>query len=150
MPVWYAQELQSSCVAACVRMALSALGLRLAEEEVRDLIGHTRLGLSLGAAQVKLVEAEAMAQFHDDWGLDDMRDTLRAGHHPIVGVERHLLGYPRAFHAIMLVEITSPAISALDPLDGPAPRNYGLAAFTAAWGAAGREALVIEAPPPLP
>lgn len=115
MLVWYAQEIQSSCVAACVRMALGARGLQLAEAVVRDLIGHTRLGTSLGLAQVKLVEGGAIAQFHDDWSLDDMRDTLRAGHH----------------------------------LDGPELRSYGVAAFMTAWETAGREALVIEAPPVL-
>lgn len=147
MLVWYAQELQSSCVAACVRMTLGALGLQLAESQVRDLIGHTRLGMSLGAARMRLVEAGAMAQFHDEWSLDDLRDTLRTGYHPIVGVERHSLGYPRAFHAVVLIEVTSAAITAIDPLDGPEPRGYGVAAFTAAWETAGREALVIEAPP---
>lgn len=122
----------------------------MAEAQVRHLIGHTSLGISLGAAQEKLVEAGAMAQLRDDWSLDDLRDTLRAGHHPIVGVERHLLGYPRAFHAVVLIEVTSAAITALDPLDGPELRRYGIAAFTAAWEMAGREALVIETPPLAP
>src|SRR2546428_2291769 len=99
----------------------------------------------LGAAQMKLVEAGAIAQIHDDWSLDDLRDALRAGWRPIVGVERHLLGYPRAFHAVVLIEVTSAAIMALDPLDGPEPRNYGVAAFMAALETAGREALGIEA-----
>ncbi|MBO0797886.1 MAG: hypothetical protein J2P31_03615, partial [Blastocatellia bacterium] len=69
----------------------------LSETRVRDLIGHTPLGISLSLAQMKLSEAGAVARFHDDWSLDDLRDALRAGWRPIVGVERHLLGYPRAF-----------------------------------------------------
>lgn len=150
MLVWYAQELQSSCVAAYVRIVLGDLGLQLAEAQVRNIIGQTRLGVSLAVAQVKLVEAGAAAQFHDDWSLDDLRDALRAGHHSIVGVERHLLGHPRAFHAVALVEITSDAITAIDPLDGPEPRSYGVAAFTEAWETAGSEALVIETPPIVP
>ena len=72
---------------------------------------------------------------------------MRTGQYPIVGVERHLLGYPRAFHAIVIVQITSTTVEVLDPLDGPAPRQYGLAAFTEAWELAGREVLLIEAPP---
>jgi hypothetical protein len=96
MLVWYAQELPSSCVAAYVRMTFGAFGLQLAETQVRDLIGHTRLGMSLSAAQMRLAKAGAMAQFHDDWSLDDLRDALRAGWRPIVGVERHLLGYRTA------------------------------------------------------
>lgn len=144
---WYAQELPSSCVAACTRMVIEDLGQQLSEAVVRRLIGHTRLGISLGSAQAKLVEAGAIAEFHDDWNLDDLRDALRAGHHPIVGVERQPLGYPRAFHAIVLTEIISSAITALDPLDGPKSCQYGLVAFETAWEMAGREVLLIQKPP---
>ncbi len=147
MLTWFAQELASSCVAACVRMALNGLGDNRDEAQVRQLIGYTRLGVSLAAAQTRLVEAGATAEWHADWNLTDLRDALRAGHYPIVGVERHLLGYPRAFHAIVLVNITGTTVGALDPLDGPAPCHYGLAAFTEAWELAGREALLIETPP---
>ena len=150
MLTWYAQELPSSCVAACVRMVLEGMGRRLAELDVRHLIGHARLGVSLGAAQVKLVEAGAIAEFHDDWNLDDLRDALRTGHHPIIGVERQPLGYPRAFHAVVLTEIISSAITVLDPLDGPKPCQYGLVAFETAWEMAGREVLLIQTPPPAP
>ena len=150
MLVWYAQELQSSCVAACVRMVLGGLGAQVAEAPVRRLIGHTRLGASLTMAQMQLSNAGATALLHADWNLDDLRDTLRAGYHPIVGVERHLLGYSRAFHAVVLVEVTSAAVTVLDPLDGPEPRDYGVAAFVSAWEVAGREVLVIEAAPLTP
>jgi ABC-type bacteriocin/lantibiotic exporter with double-glycine peptidase domain len=150
MLVWYAQELRSSCVAACVRMVLGGLGAQVTEAQVRHLIGHTRLGVSLTVAQRKLREAGAPALLHEDWSLDDLRDALRAGYHPIVGVERHLLGYSRAFHAVVLAEVTSAAVTVLDPLDGPEPRRYGVAAFVSAWEMAGHEALVIEAAPLTP
>jgi len=150
MPVWLAQEFPSSYVAACVRMVLGELGAQLTEAQVRQLIGYSPLGVSLAAAQTKLVEAGTIARFHDDWSLDDLRDALRNGQNPIVGVERHLLGYPRAFHAVVLVEITSAAVTALDPLDGPTPRSYRAIAFEAAWETAGREALAIETTPLMP
>ena len=147
MLTWFAQELGSSCVAACVRMVLAGLEDSRDEAQVRQLIGYTRLGVSLVAAQARLAEAGAITEWHDDWNLDDLRDALRAGHFPIVGVERHLLGYPRAFHAIVIVSITSTTIDVLDPLDGPAPQSYGIVAFSQAWELAGREVLVIETPP---
>ena len=147
MLVWYAQELPSSCVAACVRMVLGGLNVQVAEAQVRYLIGHTRLGTSLSVSRLRLRQAGVTVLLHEDWSLDDLRDSLRAGYHPIVGVERHLLGYSRAFHAIALVEVTSAAVTVLDPLDGPEPRSYGVAAFVSAWEMAGREALVIEAAP---
>lgn len=129
MLTWFAQELASSCVAACVRMVLDGLGESREEVQVRQLIGYTRLGVSLAVAQRRLAEAGAIAEWHMDWSLTDLRDALRTGHFPIVGVERHPLGYPRAFHAIVLVNITSANVEALDPLDGPAPCRYGLAAL---------------------
>lgn len=147
MLVWYAQELPSSCVAACVRMVFGGLNVQVTEAQVRHLIGHTRLGTSLSVSQRKLSQAGATTFLHEDWSLDDLRDSRRAGYYPIVGVERHLLGYSRAFHAIVLVEVTSAAVAVLDPLDGPEPRRYGVAAFVSAWGTAGREVLVIEATP---
>jgi ABC-type bacteriocin/lantibiotic exporter with double-glycine peptidase domain len=144
MLIWHAQELPSSCVAACVRIVLGGLGVQIAEAPIRQLIGHSRLGVSLTITRRKLSDAGATAALHEDWSLDDLRDTLRAGFHPIVGVERHLLGYARAFHAVVLVDITSATVTVLDPLDGPEPRHYGVAAFVSAWEVAGREALVIE------
>ncbi len=147
MLTWFAQELFSSCVAACVRMVLNDLGNSRDEVQVRELLGHTRLGVSRVAAQSRLAEAGATAEWHTDWNLTDLRDAVRAGQAPIVGVERHLLGYPRAFHAVVVVQVTSTTIELLDPLDGPAPRPYGCAAFTEAWELAGREVLLIETPP---
>ena len=107
MPDWYAQELPSSCVAACVRMSFSGFGLTCSEAEVRRLIGYSRLGVALRAAQANLAANGARAQYHNDWSVDDLRDAWRAGRHPIVGVERQLLGYPRAFHAVVLAKMTS-------------------------------------------
>ena len=147
MPTWFAQELFSSCVAACVRMVLNDLGDSREEAQVRQLIGHARSGVSLVAAQTRLAQAGAIAEWHTDWNLTDLRDAVRADHFPIVGVERQPLGYQRAFHAIVLVKVTSTTVEALDPLDGPSPRRYGVAAFTEAWELAGREALLIELPP---
>ena len=120
---------------------------RLLEAQIRRLIGHSRLGVSLAVTQRKLSDIGAVVHRHEDWSLDDVRDALRADYYPIVGVERHLLGYARAFHAVVLVEVTSTAIAALDSLDGPAPRYYGETAFVSAWETAGREMLVIETPP---
>jgi hypothetical protein len=147
MLTWFAQELVSSCVAACVRMVLNGLGDSRDEVQVRQLIGHARSGVALVAAQARLAQAGAVAEWHTDWNLTDLRDAMRAGHFPIVGVERQPLGYPRAFHAIVLVKITSAIVEALDLLDGPEPRRYGVAAFTEAWELASREALLIESPP---
>lgn len=59
MIVWHAQEHPTSGVAACVRMVFAGVGETWTEAEVRRVIGHTRLGLTLAAAQARLVEAGA-------------------------------------------------------------------------------------------
>ena len=113
MLTWFAQEFTSSCVTACVRMVLNGLGDNCDEAQVRQLLGYTRLGVSLAAAQARLTASGATAEWHTDWNLTDVRDAVRDGHFPIVGVERHLLGYPRAFHAIVVTQITSATVEAL-------------------------------------
>lgn len=72
----FAQELFSSCVAACVRIVVNGLGDSRNEAQVRQLLGYTRLGVSLVAAQARLAEAGAMAEWHTDWNLTDLRDAV--------------------------------------------------------------------------
>jgi ABC-type bacteriocin/lantibiotic exporter with double-glycine peptidase domain len=147
---WYAQEQPTSCVAAWVRMVLTGFGVMWTEGQVRTLFGRSRLGITLTAAQAHLAHAGARAVLHEDSSLDDLRETLRRGHYPIVGVERHLLGHPPASHAIVVVQVTSSGVHVLDPFAGPQPQRYGREAFVLAWQMAGHEALVVEAPPPRP
>jgi ABC-type bacteriocin/lantibiotic exporter with double-glycine peptidase domain len=150
MLTWYAQEQPTSCVAACVRMVLTGFGVMWTEGQVRMVFGRPRLGITLTAAHARLIHVGARAGLHEDWNLDDLRETLRRSRYPIVGVERHLLGYPPASHAIVVVQITSRAVHVLDPVEGPQPQRYRREAFVLAWQMAGHEALVVEAPPPHP
>ena len=148
MPRWCAQEQPTSCVAACLRMVLTGFEAEWTEAQLRTLLGQPLLGITFTAAHARLVQAGARAHLHADWSLDDLRAAVRRRHAPIVGVERHLLGYPPASHAIVVVRITSRGVQAFDPLDGPQPQHYGREAFTLAWHLSGHEALVLETPPP--
>ena len=140
MLTWYAQEQPTSCVAACVRMVLTGFGVMWTEAQVRMVFGHPRLGITLTAAHARLIHVGACAALHEDWNLDDLRETLRRNRDPIVGVERHLLGYPPASHAIVVVQITSRAVHVLDPVEGPQPQHDGRAACVLAWQMAGHAA----------
>ena len=146
---WFEQEQATSCVAACVRMVLSSYGAAYSEAEIRQWLGNPRLGITLSAAQAQLAQTGAVAEWHDDWGVDDLRDTLRQGAHPILGVERQLFGASPARHAVVLVSLTSQAVLALDPFATARPQKYGLPTFARAWKLAGQEALLILAPPAL-
>lgn len=143
MIVWYEQEHQASCVAACVRMALAGFGQYLDESEVRRLLGNPRFGLTMGTAASRLLAASVLVEHHADWGLDDLRDSVKAGDYPIVGVERRLFGYASAAHAVILL-VVQQEVQFLDPLIGPAPQVYHLNTFEQAWKIAGKEALILQ------
>lgn len=131
-------------------MVLTGFGVVWTEGQIRTIFGRSRLGITLTAAQARLVHAGARVALHEDWSLDDLREALGRGHYPLVGVERHPLGHPPVSHAIVVVQITSRAVHVLDPVEGPQPQRYGHEAFVRAWEMAGHEALVVEAPPPRP
>ena len=141
MLTWYAQEQPTSCVAACVRMVLTGFGVFWTEDQVRRVLGRPRLGITLTAAQARLEQAGARVTLYPAWNLDDLREAVRRGAAPIVGVERHLLGSPPASHAIVVAQVTSRLVEAFDPMEGPQPQAYGHGAFTQAWGLAGQEVL---------
>lgn len=146
-PQWFEQEKQTSCVAACVRMVLSSYGVSHSEVEIRQWLGNPQLGITLNAALAHLEIIGAATEWHDDWNVDDLRDALRQGAYPIVGVERHIFGAPSARHAVVLISLTSQAVQVLDPLAEPNPQKYSLPTFARAWRLAGQEALLILSPP---
>lgn len=147
MLTWYAQEQATSCVAACIRMVLTGFSQTYTELQIRQMIGTPKLGLSLVTAASRLNQHGATSQTHEDWNLDAIRDAIRTGYFPIVGVERHLLGYSPASHAVVVMSVTSSGVEILDPLNGTQPKQFSLSAFQQAWNSAGQEVLVIEAPP---
>lgn len=148
MIVWYQQEHQASCVAACIRMVLSAFDQHLPEAEIRRVLGNPRFGLTLGKAAHELIEANAIAQYYSDCGLDDLRDSLRAGNFPIVGIERRFFGYASAAHAVVLIAIHSSEVIAFDPLLSPESQVYQLSTLDRAWKSAGKEMLLLQSPLP--
>ena len=143
---WFAQEHPASCVAACLRIVLSSFGARCTEQEIRLLLSNPRFGLTLGQAAVKLSECGAAAEWHSDWGLDDLRDCVRNGNYPIVGIERRYFGHPSAAHAVVVIDARASEIEMLDPLLGPESRLSLIETFADAWRSAGQEVLILAAP----
>jgi len=143
---WYPQEQRASCVAACVRMVLSGFGQTLTEKRIRRALGQSPLGLSLEKACQRMQQNGTRATWHDDWGVMDLRDCLRDGWFPIVGIERRLFGHVDVLHAIVLLEISSQSVSAFDPLGSAQAEAFNLQTFELAWNSAGRQALVIKTP----
>lgn len=148
MIIWYSQERETSCVAACIRMVLSDFGQQLAEKQIRKALSNPLFGITLAEAQQRLERAGVSAAFHEDWGLTDLRDCLRSGFHPIVGLERRFFGHTDSSHAIVLLAVDGSFITAFDPLGNSQPETIRTRTFEIAWDSAGRQALVIKSPFP--
>ncbi len=129
-------------------MVLTTFGQKYEESEIRALLGNPRFGLTLSQAVHKLVENGAFAEHHQDWNTDDLRDCLREGSFPIVGVERRFFGHPSATHAIVLISIKADSVEFLDPLANHTPQLISRETFETAWHSAGREVLVLQSPLP--
>jgi len=141
---WFAQEHPASCVAACVRMVLTAFGQRREETEIRALLGNPRYGLTLRQAADKLSENGAFAQNYKDWNIDDLRDSLREGNFPVVGIERRFFGHPSATHAVVLLSVKADSVEFFDSLANEKPQIVNCETFKIAWQSAGREVLLLE------
>jgi hypothetical protein len=129
-------------------MVLAYFGQHRSENNIRRLLGNPLYGITLAHAANRLLATGAVAQWHADWGLDDLRDGLRDGGYPIVGIERRFFGHPSATHAVVMTTVQSLAVEMLDPLLRPTPYSFQLATFAAAWRSAGQEALVLLSPLP--
>lgn len=141
---WFAQENENTCVAACVRMVLEGLGHPFTEKEILKVLGRPRLGITLKQAQLLLSNAGITAEIDADLNLEDIRDYTRKNIFPIVGVERHVLGYLPASHAVVTSKVTSQSVEIFDPYESEYPKVFSLGTFESAWQLSGKEALIIS------
>ena len=146
---WFPQQQRATCVAACVRMVLTGFGQTLTEQQVCQMLRLSPAGTTLPKAYWQLRRRNVVVGLHEDWNLIDLRDCLRAGWYPIVGIERRLLGHPDASHAIVLVKVSSQMVKAFDPLGTVQAETIGIETFEQAWQSAGHQSLVIQSPLPL-
>lgn len=140
----FPQELSTSCVAACVRMALAALGLTLPEAEIRSRCGHTSLGMRLNQVAAGLSDLPLAVEYHTDWSLDDLDDAVCQSVFPIVGVDLRYVEGLFAFHAVVVANLTSRQLTVHDPQHAHRPRRISRQAFEEAWESAGRECLMLR------
>jgi len=139
-----AQELSTSCVAACVRMALASLGFALAESDIRSRCSHSGLGMRLNQVAPGLADLPVAVEYHTDWNMDDLSDAVRQSIFPIVGIDLRYIEGLFAFHAVVVANMTSEQIIVHDPLNAQTPRTISLRAFEEAREGADRECLMIE------
>jgi hypothetical protein len=124
-------------------MVLAARGRLLSEKRLRELCDWS-LRASVSSTNV-VAAARALGFLHarEDYGLrlHDLRDALRSGTFPIVGVD--LQAYGRlGQHAQVVVSVTSRGISVQDPLLGQFATS--LLVFEQAWGGSEFLTILIE------
>lgn len=140
---FFSQELPTSCVAACLRMVLAGLGHVLSEADVRHRCDHTAAGLRLNRIAQGLADLPVVVRYESNWSLDDLRDVVRAGVTPIVGIDLRPVDGLFAFHSIVILDITAQRVTARDPLYQEGSRSIGLTTFDAAWNKADRDTVII-------
>jgi ABC-type bacteriocin/lantibiotic exporter with double-glycine peptidase domain len=139
----YQQEQPASCVAACVRMALAALGHTIAEVDIRKRCGQSALGLSLTDIPKGLADLPIVVTVHKDWGLDDLRDETRQAHYPIVGIDLRPLDGRFAYHAVVIAKVESNKITVHNPEPGQNVQELNPETFMAVWKGADQQVLMI-------
>jgi ABC-type bacteriocin/lantibiotic exporter with double-glycine peptidase domain len=146
LPV-YEQEQPASCVAACVRMVLGALGLQFTEEEIRTRCGQTVVGIRLADVVDGLFDLLVSVIVHEDWALDDLRDEIRQGNYPIVGIDLRPIDGRFAYHAVVVVKVESKKVTVHDPQHRQGMRELNFTTFANAWKEADQQVLLIISKP---
>lgn len=139
----FAQETPDSCLPACLRMVLATYELHLPEPELcRRCRCHPGVGTDVSAA----VRAAQRLGFGDsytatDLRLHDLRDYIRAGVFPIVGIKLSRLRAVQAQHAQVVAQVTSRLVSVHDPLYGRLELPAG--DFEESWASTEYRAIIV-------
>src|SRR5262245_11487012 len=93
-PPFYKQEKDNSCLPACLRMVLAASGVLVSERRLRELCDWTPQRSVSSSAVVAAARALGFVHSREDYGLrlHDLRDALRSGLFPIVGIDLRAYG----------------------------------------------------------
>jgi hypothetical protein len=124
-------------------MVLAAGGVFLSEKQLRTLCDWSPGGAVSSSAVVAAARALGFIHSHEDYGLrlHDLRDVLRSGLFPIVGID--LRPYGRVGqHAQVVVSVTSRGVRVNDPLLGMFVTS--LLVFEQAWSGTEFLTIIIE------
>ena len=142
-PPFYAQEKDNSCLPATLRMVLAARELFLSEKQLREWCNWTPQGSTTSTNVVAAARALGLIHSREDYGLrlHDLRDELRSGVFPIVGVD--LLAYGSiGQHAQVVVSVNSRGVTVQDPMLGQFVTS--LLVFEQAWSGSEFLTIIIE------
>lgn len=139
------QELDYSCLAACVRMVLAFHGSERTEAELRGLLKTRSGGTSPANVMFRLPDLGFDA--HVQTGSQAiLRENLAAGYPCIVHVWTAPLPHwdEEVIHALVVVDLTEDIALVHDPALATGPTAIPLDAFLRAWAATDYLILVIR------
>jgi ABC-type bacteriocin/lantibiotic exporter with double-glycine peptidase domain len=140
----FQQELDYSCLAACVRMVLAFYGSTHTESELRGLLKTRPGGTSPANVLFRLPSLGFTAELPDA-SLSYLREQVQAEHPCIVHVWTPPLPHwkDEAIHALVVCDVTQETVWVNDPVLSSGPTAIPREAFVRAWAATGYVALVI-------
>ena len=140
----FRQEVNYSCVAACVRMVLAHYGRNESEANVRQLLGTTSRG-TRAANVTNVVQLGFDVRFGTS-NLLQLRATLAANVPPIIFLLTGTLDYweTNDAHAIVLIGVDAASVHLNDPFFDTFPQQTSLANFQQAWAMTGHLAAFIR------
>lgn len=132
----FKQELDYSCLPACLRMVLAFYNQEFPESELRILLKTRPGGTSPLQVTWRLPELgyEAVMQ---SGSQSTLRETLAAERPCIVHVWTQPLSYwpEEAIHSLVVVELSEDYVLVHDPILSSGPTSVPLEAFRRAWAA---------------
>ena len=142
-PPFYAQELSDSCLPACLRMVLASKGVLASEEQLRDLCGWRPGGAVCSTNVVAAARSLGFGRSREDYGLrlHDLRDLIRTGLFPIVGIDLTSYGLIGQ-HAQVVVAVSTHGVALQDPMLGQFVTK--LFVFEKAWESSEFLTILIE------
>ena len=140
----FQQEVDYSCVAACVRMVLAHFGDLRPEAELRSLLETQPTGTRAG--NVMRVSGPALEVYLRPSNLAELRAVLADQQPPIVFLKTGALQYwtMDIFHTAVLVGLDASTVALNDPFFETAPQSSTLQSFERAWAETGQFVALIR------
>ena len=134
----FQQELDCSCVAACVRMVLAHHGNIRTEAELRLLLDTRATGTRAG--NVMRLSGPALEVYLRPSNEVELQKVLAANQPPIVFLKTGSLEYwsMDIYHTAVLVGLDAMTVALHDPYFATAPKTTSLQSFAKAWAQTGQ------------
>jgi ABC-type bacteriocin/lantibiotic exporter with double-glycine peptidase domain len=140
----FQQELDYSCVAACVRMVLAYYGDIRSESDLRLLLDTQPTGTRAG--NIMRISSSAFEVYVRPSNLAELQQALADNQPAIVFLRTGSLEYwsMDIFHTAVLVGLDNTTVSLNDPYFAAAPQTSSSQSFEKAWAETGQLAAFIR------